>query len=313
MKTIALTLFTIILISAKLAAQDRENTPLAQATATSSVRGLGSFEANYSASPFKLDGTKINMKQVGGTLTLPVINRMKDGKLDFLLIGASYNGLFLSGIDSQFGGTNFHSISLPVTFQKALSEKYAIVATFVPSLSSDLKDISGEDMVYSGAVMLKINHSNKFTYSLGLAFAKQFFGNVLVPIVALDWKITDKLTFSGTLPIAEKIKYQLSDKSAFGAMADFAIGGGSYRLSKKMNADYLQLQQIKTALFYEYAFSKKFTIEVNAGYNFKQQLDRYSKDEKVDWVPFNNPNKREPLAELKKAGFTAQTGIKYRF
>lgn len=313
MKTIALTLFTVILISAKLAAQDRENTPLAQATSTSSVRGLGSFEANYSASPFKFDGTKINMQQVGGTLTLPVMNRMKDGKLDFLLIGASYNGLFLSGIDSQFGGTNFHSISLPVTFQKALSEKYAIVATFVPSLSSDFKDISGEDMVYSGAVMLKINHSNRFTYSLGLAFAKQFFGNVLVPIVALDWKVTDKLTFSGTLPISEKIKYQLSDKSAFGAMADFTIGGGSYRLSKKMNADYLQLQQIKTAFFYEYTFSKKITIEVNAGYNFKQQLDRYSKDEKVDWVPFNNPNKREPLAEVKKAGFTAQTGIKYKF
>lgn len=313
MKIIALTLFTTILSCTKLFAQDRESTPLAQATSTSSVPGLGSFEANYSASPLKFNGTKINMQQVGSTFTVPVINRMKDGKLDFLLIGASYNGLFLSGIDSQFGGTNFHSIALPITFHKALSEKYAIIASFVPSLSSDFKDISGEDMVYSGAVMLKINHSNSFTYSLGLAFAKQFFGNVLVPIIVLDWKINNKLTFSGTLPISEKIKYQLSAKSAFGAMADFAIGGGSYRLSKKMNADYLQLQQLKTALFYAYAFSKKFTIEINAGYNLKQQLDRYSKDEKVDWVPFNNPNKREPLAELKKAGFTAQTGIKYRF
>lgn len=313
MKTIVLSLFTLVLIGSKLSAQDRESTPLEQATSASSIRGLGSFEANHSVASFKLNGTKINMQQVGGAFTVPVINHMKDGKLDFLLVGASYNGLFLSGAGEQFGGTNFHTIAIPVTFQKALSQKYAIVASFVPSLSSDMKDISGEDMVYSGAVMLKINQSGRFNYSLGIAFARQFFGHVIVPIVAVDWKVNDQLTFSGILPISEKIKYQLSDKSAFGVLADFAIGGGSYRLSKKMNSDYLQLQQFKTAFFYEYSFSGKFSVELNAGYNFKQQLDLYSKDQKVDWVPFNDPNKRVPLAELKKAGFTAQTGIKYRF
>ncbi|SHF24214.1 DUF6268 family outer membrane beta-barrel protein [Pedobacter caeni] len=313
MKTIALVLFALALIPTKLFAQDREGTPLLQATSPSSVPGLGSFEANYSSSPFKLNGTKINIEQIGGTFTVPVMNRLKDGRLDFLLIGASYNGLFLSGVDSRFGGVNFHAISIPVTFQKAISEKYAIVASFVPSLSSDLKDVSGDDMTYSGALMLKINHSKRFNYSLGAAFARQFFGTVLVPVVAVDWKVNDKLSFSGILPVSGKIKYQLSEKSAFGALADFAIGGGSYRLSKKMNADYLQIQQIKTALFYEYALSKKFSVELNAGYNFKQQLDRYSKDQKVNWIPFNDPKKREPLAEMKSAGFVAQTGIKYRF
>lgn len=313
MKTIVLFIFTVVLINSRLSAQDRENTTLEQATSISSVPGLGSFETNYGSSPFKFNGTKINVRQVGGAFTLPVLNRMKNGKLDFLLVGASYNGLFLSGIGSQFGGTKFHAISLPITFQKALSKKYAIVASFVPSLSSDLKDISEEDMMYSGALMLKINHSDRFSYSLGAAFAKQFFGTVLLPIVTLDWKINDKLSFSGILPISEKIKYQLSDKSAFGAFADFAIGGGNYRLSKKLNSDYFQVQQLKTALFYEYAFSTKFSIELNAGYNFRQQLERYSKDEKVNWIPFNDPDKREPLEELKKADFTAQTGIKYRF
>lgn len=313
MKTIALFLLTFVLICTKLFAQERENTPLEQATSTTSIRGLGAFEANYSVAPFKLNGTKINLEQVGGTVTIPVINRMKDGKLDFLLIGAGYNGLFLSGTGSVFGGKSFHSISLPITFQKSLSQKYAIVASFVPSIASDFKDISSDDMVYSGALMLKINQSSKFSYSVGAAFARQFFGTLLVPIVAIDWKINDKLSLSGVLPISGKVKYQLSEQHALGVIADYAIGGGSYRLSKKMNGDYLQIQQLKTAVFYEYAFSKKFSIEVNAGYNVKQQLDRYSKDEKVDWIPFNDPNERAPLAELKKTGFTAQTGVKYRF
>lgn len=313
MKTIALFFFTAVSICSELSAQDRESTPLAHATSISSVPGLAFFETNYGYSSFKFNGTKINIQQAGAAITAPVVNRMKDGKLDLLLVGASYNGLFLSGIGSQFGGRKFHNISLPITFQKALSEKYAIVASFVPSLSSDFKDISGEDMLYSGALMLKINHSNTFSYSVGAAFASQFFGTVLIPIVTLDWKVSDKLTFSGVLPISEKIKYQFSNKSAIGAFADFAVGGGSYRLSKKRNSDYFQVQQIKTAFFYEYSFSKKFSVEANAGYNFEQQLDLYSKEEKVNWVPFNDPNKREPLAQLKKAGFTAQTGIKYRF
>ena len=98
-----------------------------------------------------------------------------------------------------------------------------------------------------------------------------------------------------------------------GINIDFGIGGGSYRLSKKMNSDYFQAQQFKTSLFYEYMLAKNFSINVSAGYNFTQQLDLYSKDQKVNWAPFNNLNKRVPLAELKKAGVAVQTGINYRF
>ena len=94
---------------------------------------------------------------------------------------------------------------------------------------------------------------------------------------------------------------------------DFGIGGGSYRLSKKMDSDYLQVQQFKSSLYYEYKLAKSFSVTVSAGYNFTQKLDLYSKDQKVNWVPFNDLNKRVPLTELKKTGVALQTGINYRF
>lgn len=313
MKTIILSFIAIVLISFKLSAQDQKSAPVEQTAAASSAPALGSFESSYAYSPFTFDGKKMNIQQVGGTLTLPVINHLKDGKLDFLLIGVGYNGLFLSGFGSQFGGSAFHSFSAPITFQKALSSKYAIVASFIPTLSSDLKDISGDDMLYSGAVMLRVRSSDKFSYSVGAAYSKQFFGSVLIPVVGIDWQITDKLSFSGTLPVSQKLNYQLSGKSAFGIDADFGIGGGTYRLSKKMNSDYFQVQQLKASLFYKYAISKSFSIEASGGYNFMQQLDLYSKDEKVNWVPFNDLNKRVPITELKKTGIAVQTGFSYRF
>jgi hypothetical protein len=309
MKTKVLYFIAFVLSAFHLTAQAQESE---QAQAPVHLQ-LGSFSTQYSYSPFTVNGKKMSIQQVGGALTLPVFYTMKDNKLDFLLAGIEYNGLFLSGVGSQFGGTQFNTFSVPITFQKALSPKYAILATFIPTLSSDLKDISGEDMLYSAAVMLKIRKSATFSYSIGAAYSRQFFGNVLIPIVGIDWNISDRWTFSGTLPVSEKIKYKFSDKNFAGVSADFSIGGGSYRLSKKTGSDYLQVQQLRSSLFYEYVPAKNFSIQISAGYNFSQQLDRYTKDQKVGLVPYHDLNKRVPLAELKKTGIAFQTGINYRF
>jgi len=313
MKTRILSLIVIVLVSFKLSAQTQQSTPVQQSTPAPAALQLGSFQTDYTYSPFTIKGKDMNIQQVNGMLTLPLYNKLQNGKLDFFLVGVGYSGLFLSGMGSEFGGSKFHSFSIPLTFQKSFSPKYAMIVSVIPSLSSDLKDISGDDMLYSGAAMLRIRTSDRFSYSIGAAFSKQFFGTLLVPIVGIDWKISDKLSFSGTLPVSEKLKYQLSGKSAMGINIDFGIGGGSYRLSKKMNSDYFQVQQFKTSLFYEYMLAKNFSINASAGYNFTQQLDLYSKDQKVNWAPFNNLNKRVPLAELKKTGVAIQTGINYRF
>jgi hypothetical protein len=274
----------------------------------------GPFSTQYSYSPFTIDGKKMNIQQMDATLTLPVFHKMKkDSQLDFLLAGVEYNRLSLSGTGSQFGGNNFTSISLPLTFQKSFSPKYSLTGTIIPTLSSDLKDISGEDMLYSAAVMFNIRKSPTFSYSFGAAYSRQFFGNVLIPIIGIDWKIGDRWTLSGTLPVSEKVNYKLSDKSAVGVDADFSIGGGSYRLSKKLGSDYLQVQQLRSNLYYEYSPFKKFSIKASVGYNFSQKLDRYTKDQKVDWVPYNDLNKRVPSAELSKPGIAFQTGISYSF
>ncbi len=274
----------------------------------------GPFSTQYSYSPFTIDGKKMDIQQFDATLTLPVFHKMKkNNQLDFLLAGVDYNRISLNGVGSKFGGSNFTSISLPITFQKSFSEKYSLTGTVVPSLSSDLKDISGEDMLYSAALLFNIRKSATFSYSFGAAYSRQFFGNVLIPIVGVDWKMSDRWTFSGTLPLSQKINYKFSEKSAAGIDADFSIGGGSYRLSKKLGSDYLQVQQLKSSLYYEYKPFKRFSIKASAGYNFSQKLDRYTKDQKVDWVPYNDLNKRVPSAELSKPGITFQTGINFSF
>lgn len=279
-----------------------------------SLAQYGPFSTQYSYSPFTIDGKKMDIQQMDATVTLPVFHKMKkNNQLDFLLAGVDYNRLSLNGTGLQFGGTNFTSISLPITFQKSFSEKYALIGTVVPTLSSDLKDISGEDMLYSAAIMFQIQKSAHFKYSFGAAYSRQFFGNVLIPVVGIDWNISDRWTFSGTLPLSQRLNYKFTDKSAAGLDADFSIGGGSYRLSKKLGSDYLQVQQLKSSLYYEYKPLKRLSIKLSAGYNFSQKLDRYNKDQKVNWVPYDDLNKRVPSTELSKPGISLQTGVSFSF
>jgi len=299
----------ILLVSLMFTATAQQN----KATDTAFKPQIGSLEAGYSYSPFTVNHKKMNIQQSTASVSVPLINNFKDGKLDFLLAGVSYSGLTLSGMEQSFNEKEFYAISVPITFQKSFSQKYALLVSAIPTLSSDLKDVSGEDMLYSGFAMLKIRTSKNFSYSVGAGYSRQFFGSILIPVIGIDWQISEKLSLSGTLPVSEKLKYQLSDKSIIGFSSDFGIGGGSYRLSKKTGSNYLQVQQYKNTLFYNYQLAKNFSVQISGGYNFVQKLDLYNKDQKVNWAPFNDLNKRVPLTELKKTGFTVESGISYRF
>jgi hypothetical protein len=309
MKVTPIIYLVTILVSFKLTAGAQQK----MATNTSFKPKIGSFDVGYSYSPFTVNHKKMSIQQTNASLSVPLINNFKDGKLDFLMAGVSYSGLTLSGTGQTFGGTEFYSISVPITFQKSFSQKYALLVSAIPTLSSDLKDVSGDDISYSAFAMLKIRTSKTFSYAIGAGYSRQFFGSILLPVIGIDWQISDKLSLSGTLPVSEKLKYQLSDKSIIGLSSDFGIGGGSYRLSKKTGSNYLQVQQYKNTLFYNYQLAKNFSVQISGGYNFVQKLDLYNKDQKVNWAPFNDLNKRVPLAELKKTGITVESGISYRF
>ncbi|KQR66869.1 DUF6268 family outer membrane beta-barrel protein [Pedobacter sp. Leaf176] len=147
---------------------------------------LGSFKADYTYSPFEIGGAEMSIQQSNASLILPVFSRLKEGKPDFLLSGIAYTGLFLHGNNVADDRSAFHSISVPLTYQKTFSKKHAISFSFIPTLSSDLKDISHEDFIYTGAVSLKVKHSESFVYSLGVVYSRQFFGSLFLPLIGID-------------------------------------------------------------------------------------------------------------------------------
>ncbi|WP_166924515.1 DUF6268 family outer membrane beta-barrel protein [Flavobacterium poyangense] len=312
MKTKVLFLFAIAFSFIQLTVLAQAVPAQEKIKALSPVPGLSSFKIDYSYSPFKINDENVNIQQVNTALTLPLYSKLEKGKLDFLVIGFGYSGFFLSNSSSLAEG-NFHSVSVPLTFQKAFSPKYALIISFIPMLASDLKVISAEDMTYTAAAMLKIRRSEMFSYSFGAAFSGQFFGTVLLPLVGIDWSPNKKLNFSGTLPVFAKVKYKLSENGVVGIGHEYRLIGGAYGLSNKINPAYFQAQQSKVQLFYIYAFTKNLSIEANAGYNYIQKLGYYDKNQKVDLIPFRDIDKRTPLALSQKASVAIGVGLNYKF
>ncbi|MFW0717549.1 DUF6268 family outer membrane beta-barrel protein [Pedobacter sp. N23S346] len=304
-------LIAIVSVLFKLNVQAQEKS--IQQGSTKPTLQLGAFKADYTYSPFNVNGEDVQAQQANTSLIFPLYSKLKDGKLDFLLAGIGYTGLFLSGNNTELGASAFHSLSIPISYQKSLSTRYSFSVTFIPTLSSDLKDISGEDMIYTGAAAFKVKVSERFSYSLGAVYSKQFFGALLLPLVGIDWQINNKLNLSGSLPVSQRLKYSLSAKNALGINNNLGIGGGTYRLSEEMNAAYFQAQQSKISLFYNYMPSKNFSIEFNAGYNYVQKLGIYNKDQKIDLAPFDSLDDRIPLRELNKTGISVGVGINYLF
>jgi hypothetical protein len=112
---------------------------------------------------------------------------------------------------------------------------------------------------------------------------KEFFGPYLVPIVNLDWKITDKFGISGLLPVYAKIKYKATERftlgiSHFGLMTTFGLNNPDYE------EDYLERQSIDLALFFNYRIAKNMFLEARVGKPLGRCYKQYAGDQKVDFA-----------------------------
>ena len=75
--------------------------------------------------------------------------------------------------------------------------------------------------------------NDNLTMGFGAMFNTDFFGPYLVPLVNLNWHITDRVSITGMLPIYSKIKYKVSDKftagiSHFGLTTSYGLNDNNY-------------------------------------------------------------------------------------
>ena len=177
---------------------------------------------------------------------------------------------------------NIHGIIFRTGFIQKLSNDREIQVLAVPRLMSDLNNVNIDHFQFGGIVMFKKKYSGKLTMSYGAMYNQEFFGPYLVPLVDLDWQLSERLSIVGLLPVYSKIKYKINENfnvgiAHFGLITSYKLGVAVY------NGDYMERQSIDLTLFARHKIISNLYIEGRFGHTFGRIFAQYAADQKVDF------------------------------
>ena len=146
---------------------------------------------------------------------------------------------------------------------------------------SDFKNINADHFQLGALFLYEKKFREGLKMGFGLMYNQEFSGPNLVPLVNLDWKISERWSITGLLPIYGKINYKINERfttglSHFGLVTTYRLGDEAYE------GDYMERKSIDESLFARYQLFGNIFIEGRFGYAFGRSYAQYEADQKVD-------------------------------
>lgn len=175
---------------------------------------------------------------------------------------------------------NLHGFILRTGLYQKFSEGRGFQLLFAPRFMTDFHHINSNHFQFGLIALYEKIYSDKLKIAFGAMFNQELFGPYLVPMINLDWKISDRWSITGSLPIFTKIKYKVNDKftmgySHFGLLTTYRLGNAYYQ------GDYIQRQSIDETLFGRYHIAGNFYLEGRFGRALGRKYAQYDADQKV--------------------------------
>ncbi len=207
-----------------------------------------------------------------------------------------------STITPDFSYTSkLYSISLPLGFQfVSTNKKWKTVLMAIPKIASDFKDaINRYDYQYGGVFLENFIPNEKLKIKAGLYYNREAFGNFYVPLVGIDWHVTDRINFYGILPTNYKVEFNIVKNKLYAGL-NFKSLTRSFRLSQKNNYDYVRYDEMQLKLFIDCFVYKKFLVFGEVGYTLGKNPWQYSYNTKVETFtnPVYTPLKNYPIFNI---------------
>lgn len=177
---------------------------------------------------------------------------------------------------------DLHGILLRTGLYQKFSKDRAVQIFLVPRLMTDFKNINS-DHFQMGALFL---YEKKFREGLKMGFGAMYnqeaFGPYLVPLVNVNWKISEKWSLNGLFPVYGKLNYKVNERltagwSHFGLITTYRLG------EEKYQGDYIERKSIDESLFARYQLFGNIYLEGRFGYALGRSYAQYEEDQKVDF------------------------------
>ncbi|MES2287135.1 MAG: hypothetical protein V4547_15695 [Bacteroidota bacterium] len=184
--------------------------------------------------------------------------------------------------------SKLYNVSMPLGFQfLSKNKKWKTVIMGIPKIASDFKDaVENYDFQLGGIFLENYVHNEKLKIKAGLYYNREAFGNFFMPLVGLDWKVSDRLNLYGILPTSYKVEYAVVKNKLY-AGVNFKSLTRSFRLAKTENLDYVRYNEMQLKLFVDYFIYKKVLIFGELGYSIGKSPWQYTYNTKIE--TFRNP------------------------
>lgn len=188
-------------------------------------------------------------------------------------------------VDYSVGGgdpTRLHAFMFQTGLVRKLSETTGFQLLLVPRLMSNLRNVDLGHVQLGGIGLFEKRYSTTFLARYGLMYNRDLFGHMFVPLIFLDWKVSEKWSVNGMLPITCKVNYQASEKLGVG----FSLFGliTSYQLGEAViNGDYIERKSVDLSLYSRYRLAGKVHLEGRFGYAMGRSYRQFAQGEEMDF------------------------------
>ena len=142
----------------------------------------------------------------------------------------------------------------------------------------------------------------------GIYTNNELFGQLLTPILGIDWQISDKWRLFGNFPMYTTLSYDINDRWNAGLHYIGLV------TSFKNDDTYIERQSLDFSLFLEYYLTSQLVAQVKAGYPVGRKYEVFAEDDKVDFslsiIRFGN--ERELLDTFDEANMFVTFNLLFR-
>jgi hypothetical protein len=147
-----------------------------------------------------------------------------------LIQPTTYNSPLFVNAENQ---RNLHSISLSVTLIQKLSEKWALIAGFTPTLASDFGEtLSGDDFLFQGFLLASTKLNDKWTLGGGLIYTTQLGNPQFLPAAQLRY-LHNKHYINMLLPSFVSYLYKVGNQGKLSIGFRLATNGGNFNVNNQ--------------------------------------------------------------------------------
>lgn len=204
--------------------------------------------------------------------------------------------------------SDLYSFSMPLGFQFVARAKkdssWRILVMAIPKLAGDLQDGLTHYFQCGGTALCTWQKSDRFKLKFGLYYNKECFGDFFVPLLGMDWKATDRLSFYGLLP--NNFRMEIKCTPNFYTGIGFRNFKRSYKIQTYDKYDLVLVKETLVKVFADYYITKKIVLFAEGSYGLDYSLLQY------DLADPKTRTHSDPVYSEMNNGFLFNVGLAFR-